>query len=68
MVDGKPKPLVRGGDEGMEQFKKVFISQLGLVEAGMLSGECLCTACLRMAPATAVVSCSDCCSQYNMAA
>jgi hypothetical protein len=53
LVNGKAKPLVRGGAEGLEKFKKVMASQLGLVQQGMLSGEwelchcaalCVCTA------------------------
>jgi hypothetical protein len=39
VIDGKAKPLVRGGAEGLEKFKKVMASQLGLVEQGMLSGK-----------------------------
>jgi len=39
-VAGQARPLIRGGAEGLKEFKKVFQSQLQLVFKGMLSGRC----------------------------
>jgi len=39
-VAGQARPLIRGGAEGLKQFKKMFQSQLELVFKGMLSGRC----------------------------
>eukprot|EP00775_Hariotina_reticulata_P012129 gene12129-12267_t len=36
-VAGQARPLIRGGAEGLKEFKKVFQSQLQLVFKGMLS-------------------------------
>lgn len=38
-IEGKPRRLVRGGEEGLQKFELVLNSQLTLVRKGMLSGE-----------------------------
>lgn len=37
-VSGQARPLVRGGEQGLANFRKVMDSQLQLVRKGMLSG------------------------------